>query len=76
MKSAVATVPAPAGRRASRSAVAAGSASRRKPAVRRKKLPPEESLAHIPKLLRAIWHPDFMRFGRPDDYGERRENQE
>ena len=71
MKSAVATVPAPAEHRASRSA--AGSASRRKPAVRRKKLPPEESLADVPKMFRAIWHPDFMRFGRPEDYGELRE---
>ena len=56
-------------RRASRSAA---SASARKSAARRK-LPPEESLAHLPDLFRAIWHPDFMRHGRPEDYGELRE---
>ena len=32
-----------------------------------------KTLAGVPKLFRAIWHPDFMRYGRPDDYGELRE---
>ena len=54
-------------RRGSRSAA---SASARKSAP---KIPPRRTLAGVGKLFRAIWHPQFMRYGRPDDYGELRE---
>ena len=33
----------------------------------------DETLAHLPKMFRAMRHPDFMRHGRPEDYGELRE---
>ena len=56
-------------RRGSRSAA---SASARKSAP---KIPPRRTLAELPKFLRRLNQPGFMRYGRPDDYGELREQQ-
>ena len=67
MKSAtVAPVVAPvAGRRVSRSSKSVGVASERKPAT-----PKRKTLAEAVKMFRRLDQPGFMRYGRPDDYGE------
>ena len=74
MKSAVPAVAPAVGRRVSRPGKSGASASGRKSVARRSRnIPPEESLAHLPDLFRALWHPEFMKYGRPEDYGELRE---
>lgn len=76
MKSAIA-VPAVApvvGRRVVRSVRSArpigGGGARRKPAAAPAALPPCDSPADIPNLLRAMGRLGFMRRGRPEDYNE------
>lgn len=71
MKPAVAAIPAaPAvvGRGVSR-------LSPRRKSVAADKLPPCDSPADIPKLLRAMGRIGFMRHGRPEDYNEPRKRQ-
>ena len=61
----------PAAAVARRAARPAGGASRRKSAP---ETPPRRTLAGMTKMFRAVWHPEFMRHGRPDDFKETGEN--
>ena len=67
MKPAASPAPAAVARRASRPA---GGASRRKSAP---ETPPRRTLEKVPELFRRLNQPGFMRYGRPDDHGELRE---
>ena len=53
-------------------AAVARRAARRKSAP---ETPPRRTLEKVPELFRRLNQPGFMRYGRPDDHGELREQE-